>query len=82
MFGYPEKSNMIAYYWTASGQVGVNNNLGTFDPNTDASGASVRCVYDEWYWGTDTLTQNNKATFTWGDRIIKNPEDDSDTTNH
>ena len=31
---------------------------------------SVRCVYDEWYWGNDKLTPdaNGKYTFTWGDR--------------
>lgn len=29
---------------------------------------SVRCVYDEWYWGNDTLVDSQKATFVWGDR--------------
>ena len=28
---------------------------------------AVRCVYDEWFWTTDTLV--NKRTFTWGDRL-------------
>ena len=26
---------------------------------------AVRCVYDEWYWGSDQIA--NKSTFTWGD---------------
>lgn len=77
LFGYPENQNNIAYYWTASGQVGVNNNRGTFDPSTSSRGASVRCVYDEWYWRTDTLTQDKKNTFTWGDRIMDDPQDDN-----
>ena len=31
----------------------------------------VRCVYDEWYWGTaDRLPANNRTRFTWGDKPI------------
>lgn len=29
----------------------------------------VRCVYDEWYWGSDQL--QNKNQFTWGDKQIQ-----------
>lgn len=59
-----------AYYWCATGGVDVNNS--TTNPSVTSSNPAanatraVRCVYDEWFWGTDTLT--NKTSFTWGDR--------------
>lgn len=63
--------NGTADYWCASGGVDVDNTVGspsvTVATNIGANDTRyVRCVYDEWYWGTDTLT--NKNTFTWGDR--------------
>ena len=61
-----------ANYWCASGGVDVNNS--TTNPSVtvvetgtgDNERRAVRCVYDEWYWKTDTLT--TKTRFTWGDR--------------
>lgn len=59
-----------ANYWCATGGVNVNNS--TTNPSVTAAttgsndARAVRCVYDEWYWGSDTLT--NKNRFTWGDR--------------
>lgn len=58
-----------ANYWCASGGVDVDNDAN--NPSVKVSGQNlsnraVRCVYDEWYWGTDTLTA--KSTFTWGDK--------------
>lgn len=61
-----------ANYWCASGGVNVNNS--TTNPSVtvvttgtgDNERRAVRCVYDEWYWKADTLT--NKGQFTWGDR--------------
>lgn len=58
-------------YWCSTGGITVNNS--TTNPsvtvNTNVSGnRSVRCVYDEWYWGADTLKQADKAKFVWGDR--------------
>ena len=41
------------------------------DPENDATQRYVRCVYDDWYWGSSTndrLADSNKATFTWGDQ--------------
>ena len=30
---------------------------------------AVRCVYDEWYWGTvDRLPESSRNLFTWGDK--------------
>ena len=31
----------------------------------DSDPVSVRCVYDEWYWGSEKI--ESKKTFTWGD---------------
>lgn len=52
----------------AQGKIDMNGNVNssgnlTF-PNT---GASIRCVYDEWYW-EDYLKGTDKVPFTWGDR--------------
>ena len=38
---------------------------------TKSTGHSVRCVYDDWYWGSErVLTGDAKETFTWGDEPI------------
>jgi len=59
-----------ADYWCASGAVSVDNSATNPSvsqiPTSSTDRRAVRCVYDEWYWGTDTLT--NKSTFTWGDK--------------
>lgn len=54
------------YYWsgynnTAYRYVTSTNNIGS---KTNGS-AYVRCVYDEWYWGSDKACAID--TFTWGD---------------
>ena len=56
-------------YWCAHGY-GVPDNKGnvTMYYNTTGSGYSTRCVYDEWYWGSEpALTGDAKSKFTWGD---------------
>lgn len=67
-------------YWTANGVVIVNNGnaSGTVKPSVtrdedatddDYENKSVRCVYDEWFWGDATESRPvDKGTFTWGDR--------------
>lgn len=54
-------------YWCAHGYGSYNN--GSFVPTANAnrgsSSVSVRCVYDEWYWGSDQIA--DKTKFTWGD---------------
>lgn len=66
-----------SYYWTANGLIRINNGSNppiaesaTSDPEHQES---VRCVYDEWYWG-DAMTERpvNAGTFTWGDRQVTN----------
>lgn len=63
-------SGETANYWCASGGVDVNNSTTnpsvTIVTNETRTRRAVRCVYDEWYWKADTLT--NKGQFTWGDR--------------
>lgn len=53
-------------YWSANGVVRVNSKTGKSSSisESDASGLSVRCVYDTWYW-TDKC---QKDRFTWGDK--------------
>lgn len=68
-------------YWCAHGlgQVDGNGNVTMnyvteafyYDNRGTKTGYSTRCVYDEWYWGSDpALTGTNKSTFTWGDEPI------------
>lgn len=67
-------------YLSATDRVATDNNnnytLTTGYPN-DNSTPSVRCVYDEWFWGSEreaiansSLNQNGGYQFTWGDRFI------------
>lgn len=62
-----------SYYWTANGLIHVNNgsNPPVAEPyigETNPGGETVRCVYDEWFWG-DAMTTRPVAynQFTWGD---------------
>ena len=59
-----------ANYWCASGGIDVDNDVSnpTVDivSTNDYERRAVRCVYDEWFWTTDTLRTKNK--FTWGDK--------------
>lgn len=67
------------YYWTAQGRITPNTDVpGVLTrPQNTTGDAHVRCVYDEWYWGNDTIPGTgtgaaNRKTypFTWGDREI------------
>ncbi len=65
--------NSNSYYWTANGLIRINN--GANPPVAEAysgssSSATVRCVYDEWFWGDATASRpvSDKTLFTWGDR--------------
>lgn len=59
-------------YWCAHGQFKPSGN----EVILGGSGASsIRCVYDEWYWGserlsTDTSVTPNYSQFVWGDMKI------------
>lgn len=54
-------------YWCAHG-FGIpdeNGNVTMYHKKTSTTGYSTRCVYDEWYWGSEQLSDRSK--FTWGD---------------
>lgn len=66
------------YYFSSSHLVKEGND-GADVTDMDSADHSVRCVYDEWYWGSgqDALvmpnrnpTQGDYYYFTWGDRQI------------
>ena len=63
-------------YFSATDRVKVNSD-NTYEWNTGTGNASVRCVYDEWYWGSEREAIKNSSydnhggyQFTWGDRFI------------
>lgn len=72
LFGYNQESSYWgrnAYYYTANGTIVVENKSKTVKPysNAPVNSTSVRCVYDEWFWGDATTRPVGKDTFTWGD---------------
>lgn len=60
----PTLFNVGGTYLSASGAVSINNN-GTVTETT--GNGYARCVYDEWYWGPDRLSDID--VFTWGDKL-------------
>lgn len=63
-----------SYYWTANGLIHINNGVNPpvaeeYTGSSTNLSPSVRCVYDEWYWGDASPNRPvNASTFTWGDR--------------
>lgn len=60
-------------YWCAHGVINYVTGATTATLNkvtSHNSGGSIRCVYDEWYWGSDKAIESNAdAKFTWGDEL-------------
>ena len=66
------------YYYSSTHQ--VRNNGGTvpdvqLTPTANNTKGSVRCIYDEWFWGTQPEARANNRypggyEFTWGDEEI------------
>ena len=61
-------------YWCAHGYANPGDDgyadMGYRTYYNDRSNTiSVRCVYDDWYWGSDPVlkTEEEKSRFTWGD---------------
>lgn len=54
-------------YWAAQGgfKYNINDNTNKATVTEITSGNYVRCVYDEWYWGSESIA--DKTKFTWGD---------------
>ena len=62
------------HYWCAhgAGKPDIDNKTVDMLYRTyfnDKGDVSVRCVYDDWYWGSEPVlkTEAEKNTFTWGD---------------
>lgn len=62
-------------YWCAHGygRYNTTQNKVVITPNDSDYGSadvSVRCVYDDWYWGSEPAlkTDAEKEVFTWGDQ--------------
>lgn len=60
-------------YWCAHGVIYYETGATTAtltSTTSSSSGGSIRCVYDEWYWGSDkAISSDNSAVFTWGDEL-------------
>lgn len=72
----PKLFSTDSKYMSAQGVVSTTMTNGKLKVPTNTNGsAPVRCVYDEWYWGNDTIVPNNNGrySFTWGDRERTNP---------
>ena len=62
------------YYYSSTDQVQNQSTTTTraIDWNSSNFTGSVRCVYDEWYWGSEPEARRNTKysggyEFTWGD---------------
>lgn len=53
-------------YWTAQGAYQAEVDSDGYLNTTTTSDSNTRCVYDEWFWGSDILSA--KGAFTYGDR--------------
>ena len=54
------------YYWSGYKNTAYSYNSTSKDIEDKTSGSAyVRCVYDEWYWGSEKAC--DIETFTWGD---------------
>ena len=58
-------ANGSTNYWCANGYVTVSGNTVTKHEGDTTGNCYVRCVYDEWYWGSETIP--DRTVFTWGD---------------
>lgn len=60
-------------YWCAHGVINYVTGATTatlIKGTSNSSGGSIRCVYDEWYWGSEkAIVSDNSAVFTWGDEL-------------
>lgn len=63
----PRLFNDNTNYWCAHGNFMPTDGEVSLDGD-GSSATSIRCVYDEWYWGNKKLA--NPSQFTWGDTEI------------
>ncbi|MBR1435582.1 MAG: hypothetical protein IJ584_10785, partial [Bacteroidales bacterium] len=79
-YGYPVNESTTTY-WTGNGTItvtyyrdGTSNVSVNHSSTATQSGSNyIRCVYDEWYWGSttnsDPIRAQYRGGFTWGDEI-------------
>ena len=61
---YPFKNgNENLLYYLSKDELAAHSN--SYNAEYARSTNWVRCVYDEWFWGSEKI--NNPSTFTWGD---------------
>lgn len=53
-------------YWGANDRYTIDTSSGKIEAQGDDGTAYLRCVYDDWYWGSEPL--DDKTIFTWGDQ--------------
>lgn len=56
--------NKSTRYWCAHGRFYTDGSQVYLNPDNNNT-RSIRCVYDEWYWGSGQIA--DKKQFTWGD---------------
>lgn len=69
------KNNQTGVYNDYYSSTDLVNGAGNITLGHDDSRHSVRCVYDDWYWGSEPAARSNNAyngryEFTWGDEPI------------
>lgn len=63
---YPFKDgNQNLLYYLSAEELATHNSYDVTNGEYARGTNWVRCVYDEWYWGSDKIS--NSDTFTWGD---------------
>ena len=63
---YPFKNgNENLLYYLSKDELAAHSNYSSYNAEYARSTNWVRCVYDEWFWGSEKI--NNSSTFTWGD---------------
>lgn len=63
-----EKDDPTGDYWCAQGVAYPLSNGTVNLVANDGESHSVRCVYDDWYWGSNpSIISDDKGPFTWGD---------------
>ena len=75
--GYWSADGGVVYPWT-NGTIGylsasdfaTHSSYSQYNSGYAMETNGVRCVYDEWYWGTDDRL-TNRTQFTWGDALIQ-----------
>ena len=54
-------------YWCATTRLKVDTGGGDVSDEGNSGNAYMRCVYDDWYWGSEQL--KDKTEYTWGDQM-------------